>query len=95
MEWGESPEETLSRELQEELTYTTPKPPTFFGIWNYVSEDKSRHSIFLYYILVLDKEPKFEITEDADALWLDKQYFLDAFKDDARVERMFSDSPAN
>lgn len=94
MEWGESPEETLSRELQEEINYAPPTPPQFFGIWNYIAEDKSRHSIFLYYFLEVPERPTFEgMAEQADVIWLDKQWYLDRFDDDARVERMFSSKP--
>jgi ADP-ribose pyrophosphatase YjhB (NUDIX family) len=93
IEWGETPEEALRRELMEELTYATPAPPKFLEIWNYIAKDNSRHSVFLYYFLEVDEEPKFTITEDADGLWLDKSFFLEKFKDPKRVGNMFSLSP--
>jgi 8-oxo-dGTP diphosphatase len=90
MEWGESPEETLARELQEELEYTLTTTPTFFGVWNYVAPDKSRHNVQLQYLLRLDKKPTFTITEHADGLWLNKAFFLDLFQDAPRVDKLFA-----
>lgn len=94
VEWAESPEEALLRELKEELNYAPPEVPKFFGYWNYVSADKKYHDVFLYFFLEVPEPPTFEgMAEQADLVWLDKQWYLDRFDDDARVERMFSSNP--
>jgi 8-oxo-dGTP diphosphatase len=92
MEWGESPEETLRRELQEELNYILPSQPQFFGIWNYVAADKSRHSLQLQYLLAVPTRPKFEMLEDAEPVWLDKQDLAELFSDKTKAERLFAAS---
>lgn len=90
MEWGESPEEALARELREELAYTLSAKPVFFGIWNDVASDKSRHSLQLHYLLSLPERPMFAITENAEGLWLDKTFYQTMMQDTHRVERMFA-----
>lgn len=91
MEWGESPETALVRELHEELGYVLTAEPAFFGIWNYVSEDKNRHSLQLQYLVILPERPDFNIAEDADGLWLDKvSYLKKVIRSAERVERMFA-----
>lgn len=89
MEWGESPEEALARELKEELSYTLPVEPTFFAIWNYIALDKSRHSLQVQYKAALPKRPDFTIKEAADGQWLDRIACLKQFQDSALVERLF------
>ena len=77
IEFGESPLEALKRELKEELNYSLTRKPTFFNVWNYLSKNRKRHSIFLTYILRLSTKPKLYSSEKADLLWLNKKEFLD------------------
>lgn len=76
IEFGESPLEALRRELKEELNYSLTKKPKFFNVWNYLSKNRKRHSIFLTYILRLSRKPKIHSSEKADLLWLTKKEFL-------------------
>lgn len=97
MKWGESPEQTLKRELMEEIAYQLPVEPRFLDIWNYISKDNSRHTIFLYYFAVLEKRPVlYTAGEEAEAgttvTWLDKQEMKIAIKDEAFLRRIFAES---
>lgn len=76
IKFGESPLEALKRELKEELNYSLTKKPKFFNVWDYLSEDRKRHSIFLTYILQLSRKPKMRSSEKAYLLWLTKKKFL-------------------
>ena len=76
IEFGESPLEALERELKEELNYSLTKKPKFFNVWNFLSKDRKRHSIFLTYILQLSRKPKIQSSEKANLLWLTKREFL-------------------
>ena len=76
IEFGESPLEILKRELKEELNYSLKRKPKFFNVWNYLSKNRRRHSIFLTYILQLSRKPKMRSSEKTDLLWLTKKEFL-------------------
>jgi len=65
MEWKESILKTLKRELKEELYYSLKGKPELFDVWNYVSKDKKRHSVFIYYIYPLGKKLEFSSSEEA------------------------------
>ena len=80
MEWRETPEGTLARELREELLLELEIPPKFFDVWNYIARDNSRHSIFLYYIGNIAKKPTLNSTENAEILWLSKKELKDIKK---------------
>ncbi len=75
VKFGESLMEALKRELKEELNYSLTKQPKFFNVWNYLSKDGERHSIFLTYILRLAHKPKLVSLEDSDLLWLKKRIY--------------------
>lgn len=91
MEWGESILGSLSRELEEELGYTLKKEPEFFSLYNYISPDKERHSVFLNYILNLDKKPVLVSPEKLEILWLTKKSAkeLGAVRDDEFLDKIF------
>lgn len=76
IKFGESPLEALKRELKEELNYSLTRKPKFFNVWNYLSKDGRRHSIFLTYILRLPRKPEMRSSEKANLLWLTKKEFL-------------------
>lgn len=95
MEWGETPQKTFKRELIEELAYSLPEAPQFLDIWNYISKDKARHSVFLYYLLALKQRPELQTTgEEAQAstevVWLSKKELKVIIKDSAFLEKIFA-----
>ncbi|MCL5733818.1 MAG: NUDIX hydrolase [Patescibacteria group bacterium] len=93
IEWLESPEEALRRELVEELKYTIIGNIRFFDIWNYISRDKQRQSIFLYYFQSIKKRPELRSTEHARILWLSKQELKPIIKNPAFLKKIFSLKP--
>lgn len=92
IEFGESPLEALKRELKEELKYSLTKKPKFFNVWNYLSKDRKRHSIFLTYILRLSRKPKIISSEKAALLWLTKKEFIemDVIKNKKFIQKIFT-----
>lgn len=95
LEWGESPEQAAKRELLEELNYTLPATPQFLDIYNYISKDSSRHSVFLHYFLSLDGTPDLQTTEeesDAEVVWLSKDEMCIVVSDPAFINRIYSAS---
>jgi ADP-ribose pyrophosphatase YjhB (NUDIX family) len=70
MEWGESILGTLNRELKEELGYSLESEPELLDVWNYISKNKLRHSVMIYFIQRLTKKPKFYSPEKLKTLWL-------------------------
>lgn len=76
MEFDEKILDTLKRELKEELDYNLTKEPEFLDVYNYVSKNKKRHSVFLNYTLNLKEKPELADKEGAKNLWLTKQEFI-------------------
>lgn len=89
MEWGETPEDTLKRELAEELRLRLPRQPKLFDIWNYIARDKSRHSVFLYYFVTIKKRPRLRSTEGAAILWLSRRELRDRIRDPRFLRKLF------
>lgn len=92
IEFGESFFQALRRELKEELGYTLGQMPKLFDIWNYISRDKKRHSIFLYYVFDLTKKPRLRSPEGHDILWFTKKDMLDIHlfgSERQRLEKIF------
>jgi ADP-ribose pyrophosphatase YjhB (NUDIX family) len=91
MEFGETIPDTLRRELREELDYNLIREPRFLDIYNYVSKNKRRHSVFLNYILKLKERPKLANKEGAKNLWLTKQEFVSRkiIKEKKFLDRIF------
>lgn len=90
IEWSETPEEALKRELKEELNYSLPGNPRFFDVWNYISKDKKRHSIFLYYFLRISRKPDLKSLEGAHVHWHSKKDFALVISSAAFVKKIFS-----
>lgn len=76
MEWGETIFKALNRELKEELNFSLKEEPELFNVWNYISKNKRRHSVFLQYIYQFDKKPKFSSLEKLKILWLTKKELI-------------------
>lgn len=72
IEWGESIFGALDRELKEELNFHLTFEPKLFDVWNYISKNKKRHSVFIYYIHNFEKRPKLSSPEKLKILWLTK-----------------------
>jgi mutator protein MutT len=75
LEWGETPEEALRRELIEELDCSIQGLPIFINLYNYIAKDNSRHSVILHYFLKVQEMPQLRTTDeeqDAEVVWLTK-----------------------
>ncbi len=75
VEWNESLIGALKRELKEELNYNLKKEPKLFDIWNYIPKENpggktKDHTVFLNYILKLDKKPILSSPEKLGIFWL-------------------------
>ncbi len=76
MKFGETIFGTLKRELKEELGHSLVKEPRFLDVYNYISKNKKRHSVFLNYTLKLEEKPELTDKKEAKNLWLTKQEFI-------------------
>lgn len=90
LEFRESLEEGLKREIKEELDYDFNVKPELIHVWNYISRDRQRHSVMIYYIYIIDKKPKFSSPEKLEVLWLNKKDMKDIISDHDFVERIYS-----
>ncbi|OIO47174.1 MAG: hypothetical protein COV00_00035 [Candidatus Tagabacteria bacterium CG10_big_fil_rev_8_21_14_0_10_40_13] len=91
IEFGESLFGALNRELKEELDFSLGSMPKLFDVWNYISSDKTTHSVFIYYIHDLQTPIDFSSPEKLEILWLSKQDMIDAnlIKDGKFLDKMF------
>ena len=91
MEWGESILRALYRELKEELNYSLKKEPELFSVFNYISKDKKRHTVFIDYIYPLAKKPKLSSPEKLEILWLTEKELIskNIIKDEKFLDKIF------
>jgi len=91
MEWGESILRALYRELKEELNYSLKKEPELFSVFNYISKDKKRHTVFIDYIYPLNKKPKLSSPEKLEILWLTEKELIskNIIKDEKFLDKIF------
>ncbi len=89
LEWKESLFESLQRELKEELGLKLIHEPLLFHVWNYISKDRSRHSVMIYYFYELKQPQDLFSPEDVKLLWLNKKEMGKVVRDQDFVERMF------
>jgi len=91
MEWGESILRALYRELKEELNYSLKKEPELFSVFNYISKDKKRHTVFIDYIYPLAKKPKLTSPEKLEILWLTEKELIskNIIKDEKFLDKIF------
>lgn len=91
VEFGEPLFDALNRELKEELNFTLDSMPKLFDVWNYISSDKTTHSVFIYYIHDLQTPIEFFSPEKLEILWLSKQDMINInlIKDSKFLDKMF------
>jgi len=91
MEWGESILRALYRELKGELNYSLKKEPELFSVFNYISKDKKRHTVFIDYIYPLAKKPKLTSPEKLEILWLTEKELIskNIIKDVKFLDKIF------
>jgi len=91
MEWGEPILGALYRELKEELNYSLKKEPELFSVFNYISKDKKRHTVFIDYIYPLNKKPKLSSPEKLEILWLTEKELIskNIIKDEKFLDKIF------
>jgi len=91
MEWGEPILGALYRELKEELNYSLKKEPKLFSVFNYISKDKKRHTVFIDYIYPLNKKPKLSSPEKLEILWLTEKELIskNIIKDEKFLDKIF------
>ncbi len=82
--------DSLQRELKEEINYFLNGKPELFHVWSYISKDKTRHSVMIYYIYGLDKKPELVSPEKLEIFWLKKDKMMDIIKDQDFLERIYS-----
>lgn len=95
LEWGETPEEAIKRELIEELDYAVPATPGFISLYNYVAKDGSQHSVILHYLLVIQEAPPLTTTDeepDAEVVWLTKSELADVIPNSEFIGKIYGPS---
>lgn len=93
LEWGETPEEALRREVVEELNYSISGEPHFIHLYNYISQDKTRHSVLLHYLLAIDHRPLLHTTPaepDAEPVWLSREAISAIIDNPEFIDQVFS-----
>lgn len=79
IEYGETIEQALQRELQEEIGYEIDlKKRQPFWAWTYTSESKKRHQVMLIYKIDLSDEVSFAHQEEdtTQCTWIHKDAIL-------------------
>jgi len=89
VEWGESPLDTLKRELKEELDYDLKKEPELLDVYSHLSPDGKRHKILIQYIRKFKHAPEFTSLEGVEYSWLDKRAARKIFHQKAFLEKVF------
>lgn len=92
LEWGESPEDAIKRELIEELNYSVPANPGFISLYNYIAEDSSQHSVILHYLLTVKEAPQLRTTDeepDAEVVWLTKGELADIIPNTELIDKVY------
>ena len=91
MKWGELISGALNRELKEELNYSLKIEPELFDVWNYISKNKRRHSVMVYFIQKLSKKPRFFSPEKLKILWFTKKDIIskNIIKDKKFLDKIF------
>jgi len=80
----------LNRELKDELNYSLENEPKLFDVWNYISKNGRRHSVFIDYICQFKKKPKFSSPEKLKILWLTKRELMNIIKNKEFIKRIFN-----
>ena len=81
--------DALQRELKEELNFTVSVDPRLFHIWNYISKNRRRHSVMIYYIYFINKIPKLISPEKLKILWLSEKQMGKIIHDHEFVKKLY------
>ncbi len=79
----------LRRELKEELNFILTREPRLFHVWNYISKNKRRHSVMIYYIYFIKKMTKFTSPEKINILWLSEKQMRKIIHDHEFVKKLY------
>ncbi|PIV43686.1 MAG: hypothetical protein COS26_00180 [Candidatus Nealsonbacteria bacterium CG02_land_8_20_14_3_00_40_11] len=86
----------LKRELNEELKYNLKKEPKLFEVWNYIPEENpggktKDHTVFLNYILKLNKKPVLSSPENIGIFWFTRKDIISKgiIKDKSFLDKIF------
>lgn len=89
IEFYESLLGALQRELKEELDLVLPGEPQLFHVWNYISKNKRRHSVMIYYIYSINKIPRIVSPEKLQILWLLEKQMMEIIRDYEFVKKLY------
>jgi ADP-ribose pyrophosphatase YjhB (NUDIX family) len=92
MEWGESIQDAINRELKEELNYSLEKEPELFDLFNYITKNRARHTVMINFICSLKTKPKFSSPEKLKIMWLTKKQLIDRkiIKERKFIDKIFN-----
>jgi 8-oxo-dGTP diphosphatase len=90
VEFYEMVSETLRRELKEELGYELKGDVRLFHVWNYISKDRERHSVMIYYKSFIDEVPELVSPEGLEIFWLSIGEMKKIISDHSFVDRLYS-----
>lgn len=79
----------LQRELKEEIGFVLSEEPQLFHVWNYISKNKRRHSVMIYYIYSIGKIPKLVSQEKLQTLWLSEKQMGKIIHDREFVKKLY------
>ena len=89
MNFLETIEDALTREIKEELGTKIQMKSRLFHIWNYVSKNKRRHSVMIYFICSIPRPIKYRSPERLEVLWVTKKDMKRVVSDPIFVQRMY------
>ncbi|MDP2631038.1 MAG: NUDIX hydrolase [Candidatus Uhrbacteria bacterium] len=89
MRFLETIEEALAREIKEELGIALSASPRLFHVWNFISKNKRRHSVMIYFICNAKKEDQYSVPKNMQAVWVKSRKMRTIVSDNDFVDSMF------
>lgn len=89
IEWGEDLFGALQRELREEANFQLEHEPRLFHIYNYISQDKSKHAVMIYYVTEIPHIITLTSPEGMELLWLTRDEMYEYVKHKDFVDKIF------